>query len=150
MKKVITIIFALLLFVAGCAENNVVVPEGCENSLIYAEAAKLGVTPQAVGTIFQLANLELLKNNVIAKADVEQFFDDVECLLDRDETTYLDVVAMVVTRVDELRNEYGPEVMVLITAFSEQLSKPIPIDECDRMLMLKHVADQRKILDMIN
>jgi hypothetical protein len=126
-----------------------VIPDGCENSLIYKEAAKLGVTPQLIGTIFQLANLELIKNDVVAKADISQFLDDVESLLDRDQTTYLDVVNMVVSRVSEIQDQFGPEVIVLITAFSQQLSEPIPIDDCDRQLLLQHIEDQRRVLETV-
>jgi len=140
----------ITMIISSCAGlNNNVIPDGCENSLIYKEAAKLGVTPQLIGTIFQLANLELIKNDVVAKADISQFLDDVESLLDRDQTTYLDVVNMVVSRVSEIQDQFGPEVIVLITAFSQQLSEPIPIDDCDRQLLLQHIEDQRRVLETV-
>jgi len=56
---------------------------------------------------------------------------------------------MVTLRVERLQANYGPEVMLLITAFAEQLSQPILLDPCDRTMLLRHVADQREVLEML-
>jgi hypothetical protein len=117
--------------------------------LIYQVAKQLNTTPQAVGAVFQLADLELIKNNVVAKEDVEQFLNDVQTLLDKDKTTYLDVMTMIVARVKVIQKNFGPEAMLLFTTFANQLSKPIPIDPCDRAMFLQHIADQRKVLEMV-
>jgi hypothetical protein len=133
----------------GCATDPQAAPDDCSNSLIHKVAAEMHTTPQVVGTIFQLANLELLKHNVVAKDDVAKFLDDAESLLGRENTTYLDLVTLITLRVRSIQEKFEPELILLITAFSEQLSKPIPIDSCDKKLLLKHIADQRKVQEMV-
>lgn len=147
MVIVLSAVFVALM--SACATTPQIPPEECANSLIYKVADEMHTTPQAVGAVFQLADLELVKNDVVAKKDVSQFLDDVESLVSRDTTTYLDVVTAITVRVEALQEKFGPEVMLLITVFSEQLSEPIPIDPCDKTLLLKHVADQRRVLEML-
>ena len=151
MRKIacsIVVIIIPILF-AACSTAPPPRPDGCEHSLIYKVADEMHTTPQAVGTVFQLADLELIKNNLVAKDDVSRFLDDVESLLAKDQTTYLDVMTLIVRRVRAIQEHFGPEVMLLFTAFANELSKPIPLDPCDRAMLLQHVADQWKVLEMV-
>jgi len=146
---VLVMLWLVLAWLSGCSSAPAPVPSGCEHSLIYQTAARLHTTPKAVGTIFQLADMRLIRSNSVAKSDVARFLNDVQDLLESGTTTYLDLVSMVTLRVEKLQANYGPEVMLLISAFSEQLSQPILLDPCDRTMLLRHVADQREVLEML-
>lgn len=149
LVKTMFLILSVVLFV-GCSTGPNIRPDGCENSLIYNVADQMKMTPQAVGAIFQLANLELLKHDIVARKDVKKFLDSVDYLLNKNQTTYLDVMTVITTQVEQIQDQFGPEIIILFTAFAEQLSKPIPLDSCDRMLLQKHMLDQRKVLELVS
>jgi len=79
----------IVAWLSGCSSAPAPIPSECEHSLIYQSASDLHTTPKAAGTIFQLADMRLIRSNSVAKSDVVGFLNDVQDLLESGTTTIL-------------------------------------------------------------
>ena len=136
----------IIVSAAGCAAPPAP-PAGCEQSAIYQVAARMHTTPQMIGALFQVGNIELIKSRPESKSEIVQFLNELDVALNDDTLTYLDLVVLIQVRIRNMQEQYGPEIMILLTTFANQLAQPIVMDHCDLEMIRKHISDQLTILN---
>jgi len=136
----------IVVSVTGCAVPPAP-PAGCEQSVIYKVATRMHTTPQMIGALFQIGSIELIKSKPTVASQLVQFLNELDVALEDDTLTYLELVVLIQVRVRNLQTQYGHEIMILLTTFMNQLSQPIPLDQCDRSMIRKHINNQLVILN---
>ncbi len=152
MLKRLLIVMACLLFVVGCATVGIqpeVVPEGCEDSLIY----KYMPSPKVTDTLLQVAMYNVVVEAPKSKADVLNVIAKLDAVLlpiENGATTLnaADFVALVMQEVSELNNRWGVSLLIIGQSIGT-LSVPSPLTQCDARLIRAHLAKQKQWVSMV-
>jgi hypothetical protein len=148
MKKLVSLVLFLFLFgVCSCASLNVISdkrPAGCEESIIYAKIPN----PKTAGIAVELANITFVKHYPLAKASVLSSLGKVETLLNNDPVTWKELITMVTGEVNSIKNNFGIELLIL-SGYLKVLDNPLPINKCDKDLLLNHVKEQKMYINML-
>lgn len=151
MKRLI-VLTILLLFVFGCAKNNLYVPpdvcvkdaSGNYDSIILQRIPD----PASASLLLQLANLEAVKN--IAGYTVDEALislDIIESILSKD-ITFNGLIDEATKQAGIVNNSYGLE-LFLISQYVTVLDTPEIVSPCDKALILLHLNKQRQMLKLI-
>lgn len=143
-------LLVLIFCVAGCA-TTYTPPSGCvdadgelKDSLILENISN----PKHTGLILEMANLEFLKRSDVYSADdALKFLDQVEAKIDADTYTWEELMSYVVRESSEFNEAIGAEV-ILLSGYFQLLDKPVPISECDKLLLKKHLDRQRFVVQL--
>jgi hypothetical protein len=128
----------LALFFCGCTLNqNVSVPPGCEDSLIY----RLVPNPQQAGILLRLGNLAAIDSDIYTPYQALAFIDECRRQLNMPNMTY----AILAQFVGENLMPYLIIIGELVPQFAEY---DIVINECDKSLLSKHLDQQEQIVRM--
>ena len=103
--------------------------------------------PAAADLVLQVANFECLKRQTYSADNALAVLDAVDSLLDRG-TTYADLVSYVLSRFADFNHDLGAEVLIA-SSYLHVLDEPLPISDCDRVLLRAHIRHQRGILEMV-
>ena len=148
-KAVGILICSLMLTVAwisGCsiATNPVARPAGCEDSVIYDTFPN----PEVVDTLLVVAAFELAKQKPELCSILDEAFGYGEELLSKPGMTYIQFAAATAARFDWV-NKYAGTELVILSELLAKFDRPIPMSECDRRLILAHLAKQRRTLALL-
>lgn len=137
------LLVAILLFVGGCASRPFVPPEACLDSpsLIVERIPDVQALDRGLLTI-QLAALEKVKG--YDYKDALAVIDQIEEMADASKT-YATLVAYVARQVD-LANRLAGAVIFIIGEDLSTLNEDVPISDCDRLLVKKHLDKQRALI----
>ena len=134
--KLIIIGFALLALLA-CSTTPNVIPDGCENSLIY----KYIPNPSQAGMLLQFGNLAAMDADLYTPEQALKVIGDIREKLNSPSLTYAVLAAFTTVKVAPYVQVLGP----LVGDFSKY---DILIDECDRDLLFAHLDDQQALVEM--
>ena len=145
MKKFMSILAMLAFCFSACAfsPQPIEIPEGCENSIIMN---KIGFYKEA-DFLLTLANVRALKEDAYTKEQVLDFFDDLTELLNT--ATYAELATFVLEKVKWVNENMGVEILILTEYGIDFLGNDLPIDQCDKELLLKHINKQRRYTQMV-
>ena len=142
MVKRLMIVIVCLMFVVACGPLQLkptVIPEGCEDSLIYSKLPY----PQVTDTVLQVAVYQF----AIETGSAPQILDVINtieaALVSPTGMNFSDFVLLVNEQVGLLNARWGVSLLIVSESLAD-LSVPIPISECDKNLLLKHLAKQKK------
>lgn len=125
-------VISLSLITIGCKSSGVkVIPEGCENSLIYQKIDH----PTMVKASLFLANAAALKKGLYSTDQVLSVLNELEGLLTPESLTYQVLVTAMIPIINKLNENAGFIVLGLSPGIT-QLQEDIPIDDCDREIIL--------------
>ncbi len=152
MFRRILLIIVCLLFVMGCATMGIqpeVIPEGCEDSLIYQYMP----SPKVTDTLLQVAMYNVVVEAPQSKSDVLTVIDKLDAVLApiEDGATTLnaaDFVALVMQEVSGLNNRWGVSLLIVGQSIGT-LSVPSPLTQCDARLIRAHLAKQKQWVSMV-
>ena len=144
-----------LVFVFGCSGIQLkepVIPVECKNSLIYPIK-----TEWVIGAgVVKIGVIEVVKNNLWLKQDVLDTIDEIAFGLEPDETlgylpTYAGFALSVVSKL-ELLNRYlsGASVVVAGDVITQTFAGvDVPIDPCDRLILLRDLGQLKMLIGTI-
>jgi hypothetical protein len=147
MFKKILLPIAFIFVLSSCATSQICAKPEAVDSLICPTLAKVNMTPESANLMFKLANIELLRNNVYAKADVLKFFDNVESVLDVD--TYSQLVQYMLFEIAGINSAYAIEFLLITEALTQFQTINLPISDFDKGLLKAHIAQQRSLLTLV-
>lgn len=111
--------------------------DGCENSLILKSVRH----PDQVKSLIFLANAMVINKGLFSCTQVLETLDSIEALVKPD-TSYLSFVTAITPIVDKLNGSAG-FVLIAVSPILGQFYFDIPINECDRQILLTLVGDIR-------
>ena len=142
MLKRLLIVIICLMFTVGCSGLQMkptVIPEGCEDSLIYSKLPY----PQVTDTILQVS----VYNFAVETGAAPQILDVINtieaALASPGGMNFSDFVLLVNEQVGLLNARWGVSLLIVSDSLAD-LNVPIPISDCDKNLLLKHLAKQKK------
>ena len=142
MLKRLLIVVVCLTFMAGCAGFQMKpaeIPVGCEDSLIYSKMPY----PQVTDTILQVS----VYNFAVETGAAPQILDVIGhlevALANPGGMNFSDFVLLVNEQVGLLNQRWGVSLLIVSESLAD-LNLPLPISDCDRNLILKHLAKQKK------
>jgi len=147
-RKALYLAACLLLVVGtvGCATiPKSTPPPGCEDSLIYQHIPY----PEAIDLAVKLAVFEIAKHEPEYRATIYMAIGAMEELLTHERLTYAHFFWDVTKRVEWLRENVGAELIIVSETLRMFDGVEIPVSDCDRTLLLKHLAQQRMYLGML-
>lgn len=149
LRNICCILFCLALLGTGCIGLSNIVsdkpPVGCENSLIYKYVSSPGTTD----LILKLALYELAKNKPEWREPVWEFLLACEKMITLENITYRYLMLEVVAAVDYLNENAGVELLILSEVLGD-FDKEILISDCDKDLLLQHIAKQKLYLGTLS
>lgn len=119
------------------------IPEGCENSFIINKIPNY----REVDVLFQLANVQGIRQDLYTREQALKFLDDCEAMLES--TTYSDLAIFVIAKIKWLNEHAGVEVLILSQYVTDAFNEPLPLDACDIDLLKKHIQKQRTLIKML-
>lgn len=143
---------AVLMFgLVGCNVQQptpVVVPDDCSESIIYNYAAKTGMTPSQVGAIFKVASTLALTQEPGFKTDFLVLLTKMEVILQTEDMKASDLARYVLAETKVINTRWGKAALVLSVVLAE-FDREVPLNSCDRRLILKHIQEQKALAEMI-
>lgn len=143
MRKGLICLIPLLFM--GCAGMTLhpTPPPGCEGSLIL----KYVPYPKVTDVAFKLVLFEVVKANPSIKQDVLKALDKFDSMLGNPMLTYLGFAQTIAADIASINQLAGVE-LIIISEVLRQFDQAISIDQCDRTLLRKHIAEQKAYLAM--
>ena len=126
----------LAAFFLSCVTTTVV-PEGCENSVIY----RLLPNPSQTGILLKLGNLAAIDADIYTPQQAIDVINETRLVLNSYDTTYAILAMFVSDRV-------GPYIMILGDLVPDFKLYDIPINQCDLDILNKHLDEQEMICRM--
>lgn len=151
MKKLIVImtILAIVLSTFGCSkylqvkEDPCTVPESA-GSILCDNFNKIGISAYDADLFFKLANVELIKHNVYTKEAAVGFLNDLDNMLEN--TTYSNFAAYVISKINNMNNDYGMEIAIVMDYMNRFKGIEVPINSYDVYLIKQHIKNQKALL----
>jgi len=144
MGMIILMLVAVALF-TGCASQEYQLPDACKDgadSYILKVMGDPGTLSKGL-LLVQATALKTIDNYNKTKA--VQFLDEIEEFLTLTDLTYAELVPYVLDKIKVANEEIGAAVFIIGADF-EQLSARLPINPCDKALILIHLSKQRLLL----
>lgn len=143
MKKlsVLFVVIALVLCL-GCATAPVVVPDGCDNSIIYKNYVEF----KGADALLKIANYTALRESVYTKKEALLTIGKLEDLVKRGGITYLEILTEANRLTAAINGDAGFVIFLISDEATEAFQQDISLDPCDRDLLLKHLARQRVVV----
>ncbi|MCK9325015.1 MAG: hypothetical protein M0P69_05925 [Bacteroidales bacterium] len=141
-------LFAILVigfFMVGCGTLQVKNPV-CENAPECSLICQKIPEPESVDLLLKLANDEMLYRGTYTVAQASDFLDRIEGYV-MDITTYSGLILAVNRELELLPLLIRNKLFILADATYE-INVALPICDFDRGLILKEIAEQRKMLLM--
>jgi len=145
MRKLLLPIAFLFMF--GCATSQICSDKAAVDSVICPALKEINLTPETANLLFQLANVELIRAKAYIKADVLEFFDDVEAAMDVQ--TYSQLVQYMLFKIAKINKTYGAELVLITQAMSQFQEIHLPISQFDKDMLSAHIFQQRQLLVMV-
>jgi len=137
MKILSVFICICMLFIVGCATGPVIVPERCENSLIY----KYIPNPQQTGILLKMSNLAMIDSGTYTAEQAYTLIVQLRDYLNTPNLTYT-LLAKVVSE------EVAPYFILLGELVPQFAVANFVIDSCDLDLLRKHLDEQLAIVQL--
>lgn len=147
ISKAIVLVVSLLLL-GGCSFFNQATFDPPATCLDGAESEILTYFPNPTGLsksllVVQVAALEKIKD--YQRADAEAILDEIENAIVASDMTYAELLAYVSQKINLANKKIGLALFILGDD-TAALDKPLPISECDKSLIMMHLAKQRSLL----
>lgn len=144
MRSFILVVLCAL-FMCSCASRQIVPPAGCENSILYSQ---LGNQLLEVDAILKVANVVAIKEDVYTRAQALNAIDNLILVLNSN-PSYLDFGMMVWEMVEDVNQTTRIEVLLVSEYLLESFNSPIPIDPCDKDLIVLHLEKQKRLIMLL-
>lgn len=147
MKKLL-IFSSLLIIFSACAGGQIqqpAIPAECENSLIYRNIP----APVAFGGLIQIAVYELAKNKAEYRPFINAALTGLLMAVQQEDITPAQFQAAVDNQVLTLKAETGVELLIVANSLKQIFTSSIPMDPCDRALIVKNLTEQLTWLSML-
>ena len=137
-------LFVFIMLSTGCAVNgNTEMQqkyssvEGCDDSILLKSVTH----PDQVKALIFVANAMVINKGLYSALQVTDTLDKIEALV-KPGTTYLQFVTAITPIADKLNGSAGYVLLAISPIFS-QLQFDIPINECDRTILINLIGEIR-------
>jgi hypothetical protein len=151
MNRLMLVLLCLVLTLTACSGQHYTPPEACigpdgqvEHSLILENIPD----PAGTSLLLQIANAEAIDRDLYSAADALTVIERIEGYV-QDTYTYADLLSQVVGELELANRSAGVMVFALSGYALDNFDTPLPVSDCDRALLLAHLAKQRAVVLMM-
>lgn len=141
----ILLVGLFVLFMFGCAAHQVAIPEGCGNSILYT---KFGSELKMIDSVLKISNLSALREDVYTRNEAVAVINDLLSVIEA-EPTYFDFAMIVWRVVTDINEKHDTELLLISEIIFESFNLPIPIDPCDKELIIEHLNKQKRLMMLL-
>ncbi len=155
MKKMMSLFFVVIFvftMVTGCCttlHQGQLVPQGCENSVVY----KTVPYADLMGGVIAVIGFEAYKNAVVKKGlDPTPFVKAVENViiaLDNPSLTYPQFVVAMAQTNEQLMKHAGLEIVFLASLLDTMSNQNMVIDACDKAYFIRQLDNILMLMKMV-
>lgn len=151
MKRMFCVFMILAL--TSCATMGIQItrPEYCTNqkSLIYDTFERVQIDPQTIGGLLVTANYIALTSGLYDAKTCLVGLSTIEYVLSGKPPTYLELMSIFTEHFGMLNGTKAAMAVSFVIPYMPTLKSTNLVSDCDRMLILKQIADQRQMVGQL-